>query len=436
MPNLKVAGFALGCKVNQYESQAVSNLFRDRGYDIAEIDDYADIYVINTCTVTNLGDKKSRQLIRKCKRQNPDAFIAVMGCYSQVAPEEVSRIEGVNLILGTGDKARIVDIIEENFNNEKTVRLVKDIKDERIFDALTDGGDTQSRTRAYIKIEDGCDRYCAYCIIPYARGPVRSRSLESIEKEALSLAQKGFKEIVITGIHIASYGKDLGNLSLIDVLKKIDPIEGIERIRLGSIEPFIVTDEFVSELSKIKKLCPQFHLSLQSGCGRTLKAMNRRYSPSDYRKALETMRNSIPDAAFTTDIITGFPGETEEDFAECLKFAEEMGFLKIHVFPFSAKKGTAAEKMSPQIPKKIKAERAKRLSDVSLKGTESFIGSYIGKTLPVLFEEESEKGVFSGYTGNYIHVKAKSDKNIQNLLLNVKLSGIKGESAEGEIIWD
>ncbi|MBR0104644.1 MAG: tRNA (N(6)-L-threonylcarbamoyladenosine(37)-C(2))-methylthiotransferase MtaB [Firmicutes bacterium] len=433
MPDLKVASFALGCKVNQYESQAVGNLFRERGYILTDIDCSADIYVINTCTVTNLGDKKSRQLIRKCKRLNPDAFIAVMGCYAQVAPDEVFAIEGVNLVLGTNDKSKIVDIIEENFDKNTRMKIVRDIKHEKTFEPLTEGL-PEGRTRAYIKIEDGCDRYCSYCIIPYARGPVRSRDMESIEKEAACLAENGFKEVVITGIHIASYGKDTKDANLIDVLKRIDSIEGIERIRIGSIEPYIVTEEFVGELKKIEKLCPQFHLSLQSGCDRTLKAMNRRYLSEDYRKALELIRKNIPDSAFTTDIIAGFPGETDQDFDECLEFAKEMGFLKIHVFPFSSKKGTKAEKMSPQIPKKIKNERAKRLIEISARSTEDFIGSYIGKTLPVLFEERNEDGLFSGYTKNYIHVLAESEEDIQNRILDVEITGIRGESAEGRII--
>ncbi|MBQ2679869.1 MAG: tRNA (N(6)-L-threonylcarbamoyladenosine(37)-C(2))-methylthiotransferase MtaB [Firmicutes bacterium] len=433
MPDLKVASFALGCKVNQYESQAVGNLFRERGYILTDIDCSADIYVINTCTVTNLGDKKSRQLIRKCKRLNPDAFIAVMGCYAQVAPDEVFAIEGVNLVLGTNDKSKIVDIIEENFDKNTRMKIVRDIKHEKTFEPLTEGL-PEGRTRAYIKIEDGCDRYCSYCIIPYARGPVRSRDMESIEKEAACLAENGFKEVVITGIHIASYGKDTKDANLIDVLKRIDSIEGIERIRIGSIEPYIVTEEFVGELKKIEKLCPQFHLSLQSGCDRTLKAMNRRYLSEDYRKALELIRKKIPDSAFTTDIIAGFPGETDQDFDECLEFAREMGFLKIHVFPFSSKKGTKAEKMSPQIPKKIKNERAKRLIEISARSTEDFIGSYIGKTLPVLFEERNEDGLFSGYTKNYIHVLAESEEDIQNRILDVEITGIRGESAEGRII--
>ena len=258
--------------------------------------------------------------------------------------------------------------------------------------------------------------------------------MESIEKEAACLAENGFKEVVITGIHIASYGKDTKDANLIDVLKRIDSIEGIERIRIGSIEPYIVTEEFVGELKKIEKLCPQFHLSLQSGCDRTLKAMNRRYLSEDYRKALELIRKNIPDSAFTTDIIAGFPGETDQDFDECLEFAREMGFLKIHVFPFSSKKGTKAEKMSPQIPKKIKNERAKRLIEISARSTEDFIGSYIGKTLPVLFEERNEDGLFSGYTKNYIHVLAESEEDIQNRILDVEITGIRGESAEGRII--
>lgn len=435
MPNLKVAGFALGCKVNQYEINAIIRLFKEKDYIITDIDSEADIYVINTCTVTNLGDKKSRQLIRKCKRLNPNAFIAVIGCYAQVFPDEVFDIDGVNLVIGTNDRLNIVDVIEEHLNENSKIKLVRDSKTEKTFECLI-GGAPENRTRAYIKIEDGCDRFCSYCIIPYARGPVRSRDLESIIDEAKALSESGFKEIVITGIHIASYGKDTKTHSLIDVLCELDKLDKLQRIRLGSIEPFIVTEEFVNGLSKIKKLCPQFHLSLQSGCDKTLKAMNRRYLSSDYKRAVSLIRSIIPESSFTTDIIVGFPQETDEDFETSLKFAEKIGFLKIHVFPFSAKRGTKAEKMSGQIPKKTKALRAKKLSEVSTLSANNFIGSYIGSVQEVLFEEKHPDGFFSGYTKNYIHVLAKSSLELQNMLVNVKITGIKNESAEGIVILD
>ena len=309
----KVASHALGCKVNQYESEAIAELFAQKGYEIVDIDEWADIYIINTCTVTNFGDKKSRQLIRKVKRQNPEAVVAAIGCYAQTAPDEIKNIEGVNLIIGTKGRKDIVDLVETYVPEMGVVSTVGQIAKEREFEHLTISK-LADRTRAYLKIQDGCSQFCSYCIIPYARGPIRSRDPEDIMDEVKVLAENGFKEIILTGIHVASYGKDLKGVTLLDVIKRVQEQEGIERIRFSSVEPNIVTEEFASELSKLDKVCDHFHLSLQSGCDRTLKRMNRKYDAAGYERAVEILRKYFPNVAITTDIIAGFPDETDEDF--------------------------------------------------------------------------------------------------------------------------
>ena len=429
----KVASFALGCKVNQYESEAIAELFKEKGYEIVGIDDYADIYIINTCTVTNFGDKKSRQLIRKCKRQNPSAFVAAAGCYAQVSPDEILSIDGVDLVVGTSGRKDIVRLVEEGFTNGEKRAVVSEIMKVRDFEELT-VSDLEDRTRAYIKIQDGCDRFCSYCIIPYARGPVRSRKMDDIVAEVDKLAKNGFKEIVLTGIHVASYGKDLKGLTLLDVIKEVSKNEGIERIRLSSVEPGIITDEFMKELSSVEKFCDHFHLSLQSGCGKTLKEMNRRYTPAEYKTAVETARKYMPFAGFTTDIIVGFPGESEEDYKESCDFAEEIGFLKIHVFPFSPKKGTPAAERKDQLLNNVKSERSKHLIEISDNLGEKFINSFVGKEMDVLFERMDNNGFWEGHTTNYIKVKARNNDNLENVIKKVRITKAYAEEAEGEVL--
>ncbi|MBE6008246.1 MAG: tRNA (N(6)-L-threonylcarbamoyladenosine(37)-C(2))-methylthiotransferase MtaB [Lachnospiraceae bacterium] len=429
----KVASFALGCKVNQYESEAVAELFKEKGYEIVGIDDYADIYIINTCTVTNFGDKKSRQLIRKCKRQNADAFVAASGCYAQVSPDEILAIDGVDLVVGTSGRKDIVRLVEEAYKSGKKQAVVSEIMKVRDFEELS-VSNLEDRTRAYIKIQDGCDRFCSYCIIPYARGPVRSRKMEDIIAEVNKLSANGFKEVVLTGIHVASYGKDLKDVTLLDVIKEVSKNDGIKRIRLSSVEPNIITDEFMAELSKIDKFCDYFHLSLQSGCVKTLKEMNRRYSPEEYKKAVETVRKYMSDAGFTTDIIVGFPGESEEDYKESCDFAEDMGFLKIHVFPFSPKKGTPAAKRKDQLLNSVKSERSKHLIEISDRLGEEFIGSFVGKEMDVLFERKDSKGFWEGHTTNYIKVKARNNDELENVIRKVRITKAFAEEAEGEIL--
>lgn len=430
---MKVVSFALGCKVNQYESEAIAELFSEKGYEIVGIDDFADIYIINTCSVTNLGDKKSRQLLRKVKRQNPDAIVVAMGCYAQTAPSDMEKTDGVNIVIGTKNRNKIVEIVENYKYEYGTLNYVEKINEEKEFENLTVKR-LQNRTRAYIKIQDGCNNFCSYCIIPYARGPIRSRSSEDILNEVKSLAENGFKEIVLTGIHIASYGKDLQNTNLIGLTKEVCQVPSIERVRFSSLEPNIVTEEFIKELTSLKKVCHHFHLSLQSGSDTTLKAMNRKYTTEGYKKAVDIIRKYMPDAAITTDIIVGFPNESEKDFKESFDFAKEIEFAKIHVFPYSKKRGTAAEKMPNHLPNSIKNERCRKLLDLSNSCTEKFIEKYVGKTLDVLFEQKNEDGLFEGHTSNYIKIFVTSEKNIQNKILPVYMEYRKDEILYGRIL--
>lgn len=428
-----VASHALGCKVNQYESEAISELFSQRGYDIVDIDEKADIYIINTCTVTNFGDKKSRQLIRKVKRQNPNSIIAVVGCYAQTAPNEIMKIDGVNIVIGTKNRHNIVNIVE-NYNKEDgTVNYVSEIMKERQFEYLSIN-ELKNRTRAYLKIQDGCSQFCSYCIIPYARGPIRSRKKDDIIKEVKILSNNGFKEIVLTGIHVASYGKDLKNTDLKDIIKSVNDIDGIERIRLSSIEPNIITENFVEELSLMPKVCRHFHLSLQSGCEKTLKNMNRHYTPDKYYNSVCTIRKYMPDAAITTDMIVGFPGESDEDFEESYNFAQKVGFAKIHVFQFSPKKGTPAAKMENQIENNIKSERSKKLIKLSDNMALNFMNKFLNTDAEVLFEKNIGNNLYEGHMSNYIKVIAKSDKDIENLILNVRIKNIENNFVKADII--
>ncbi|MBR5122392.1 MAG: tRNA (N(6)-L-threonylcarbamoyladenosine(37)-C(2))-methylthiotransferase MtaB [Anaerotignum sp.] len=426
----KAASFALGCKVNQYESEAIAELFAEKGYEIVDIDDEADVYVINTCTVTNFGDKKSRQLIRKVKRQNENAIVCVVGCYAQTAPQELMKVEGVNLVLGTKDRAQIVELVE-NYKVENGVEShVSDIMKERLFEPLSIQK-LANRTRAYLKIQDGCSQYCSYCIIPYARGPIRSREPEDVIAEVKRLAENGFKEVVLTGIHVASYGKDRRDTSLLEILRQVHDVEGIDRIRFSSIEPNVVTEEFAQAIADMPKVCDHFHLSLQSGCDKTLKEMNRKYDTEKYRQAAATLRKYLPEVALTTDIIAGFPGETEEDFQASYDFAKEIGFAKIHAFPYSPKRGTPAAERKDQLLNAVKSERSHRLIELSDKMADDFVQAYVGKEVEVLFERAIEDGVYEGHTTNYIKVKATSEKDLTNIICTVAVTKAENEELFG-----
>ena len=413
--NKKIAFITLGCKVNLYDTEAMAELFTEKGYEVVDFEEYADVYLINTCTVTNLGDKKSRQMIRRAKRINPNSVVVATGCYAQVASEEVAKIEGINIVIGTKNRSEIVETVENYVAENGVVNNVSDIMGEKEFEPLQISRLT-NRTRAYIKIQEGCNRYCTYCIIPYARGPIRSRKPEEVVEEVKKLAENGFKEVVLTGIHVASYGLDLGNITLADIIEKVHSVDGIERIRFSSMEPLAIDNEFVARMSKLPKVCDHYHLSLQSGCNRTLKRMNRKYNAEQYAEACERLRNAFPNVAITTDIIVGFPDETEEDFKESLAFAERMKLDKIHTFPYSPKKGTPAAKMKNQISGDVKSQRSKEMIALSDKMNIDFLNNNIGKTVPVLFED-MENGFWQGHTTNYIKVLAKSDENLNNKIV-------------------
>lgn len=427
----KAASFALGCKVNQYESEAIAELFAEKGYEIVGIDEEADVYVINTCTVTNFGDKKSRQLIRKVKRQNENAIVAVVGCYAQTAPKELMEIAGVNLVIGTKDRAQIVEMVEQYDRANGVENHVSDIMKERVFEPLSIQK-LANRTRAYLKIQDGCSQYCSYCIIPYARGPIRSREPQEVVAEVKRLAENGFKEVVLTGIHVASYGKDRRDTSLLDILKQVHEVEGIERIRFSSIEPNVVTEEFAQTMAALPKVCDHFHLSLQSGCDKTLKEMNRKYDTEKYRQAAATLRKYLPKVALTTDIIVGFPGETEEDFRKSYAFAEEIGFAKIHVFPYSPKRGTPAAARKDQLLNAVKAERSHTLIQLSDRMAAEFLADAVGTDAEVLYERAVGEGIYEGHTTNYMKVHGRSEVDLTNRICKTHITRAEGEMLFGD----
>ena len=430
----KVAFYTLGCKVNQYETEAMEEIFQKRGYKIVDSDQKADMYVINTCTVTNLSDRKSRQFIRRAKRTNKDSIVVVVGCYSQVAPDEVEDIEGVDIVIGTTDREKIVDLCEEAKIKNKKINIVKNIKGYKDFEDLNIV-DLKSKTRAYIKIQEGCNQFCSYCIIPYARGPIRSRALEDIIKETERLSKAGFKEIILTGIHVASYGKDLNNINLLNVIEGVSKIEGIERIRLSSIEPTLINEEFMKKIIDIKEVCDHFHLSLQSGSDTVLNRMNRKYTTSQYKDIVKLIRKYLPDTGITTDIIVGFPGETKKEFEETYNFVKEIGFSRIHVFKYSPRKGTPASKFKEQVHGNVKHFRSEKLISLGEELMKGFNNNFIGKTMEVLFEEESkeESGFAEGYTTNYIRVKSETSKDIRGKILPVKIIKKENDILIGKI---
>ena len=439
-----VSFYTLGCKVNQYETNAMEQQFIKNNYEIVENTQKADIYVINTCTVTNMAERKSRQMLRRVKEINPSAVLVVCGCYAQVAKNELEQIPEIDIILGINEKNEIVQIVKNYM--EKMAEQDKRSQEAEIDDVskqkeFLDFGDVTytEKNRAVVKVQDGCNMFCSYCIIPYARGRIRSRKIESVVSEIKKIAKEEIKEVVITGIHVASYGKDFDNentskkIRLIDLLEAINKIDGIDRIRLSSLEPTIVDEEFATRLSKLDKICDHFHLSLQSGCDETLKRMNRKYTTQIYRDAVATLRKYYPEASFTTDVIVGFPGETDEEFAKTYKFLEEIDFYRLHVFKYSPRRGTVAEKMPNQIDGNKKEERSNKLIELSNSTENKHNQSYIGKTVKVLFEE-FEDGFFKGHTTNYMMVKVageeeRSDKFV-NKILDVKIKENNDETRE------
>lgn len=431
----KVAFYTLGCKVNQYETEAMLEMFEKDGYTQVDSEEFADVYVINTCTVTHMSDRKSRQYIRRMKKKNPDAIIAVVGCYSQVSPEEILEIEEVNLVMGTNERRQIVEEIKKIDSSQKA-STVDDIMKVRAFEEI-EISQSNGRTRAFMKIQDGCDRFCSYCIIPYARGgKVRSRNKESIVEEVQKLASNGYKEIVLTGIHVASYGKDLKDeqMTLLSVIKEINDVEEIERIRLSSVEPVLFTDEFVNEVSKMPKVCPHYHLSLQSGCDETLKRMNRRYTTTEYKEIVDRLRENIPNVAITTDVIVGFPGETNDEFDKTYEFLRDIELSQMHIFKYSPRKGTPAATMDNQIDPQMKQFRSDKLLNLNKENFNKFASKFVGQELDVLFEQSVEQNRYEGLTSNYIRVVVETDKDIQGQILKTKILDVKNEYVEGVLV--
>ena len=431
---LKVALHNLGCKVNAYETEAMAQKLEDAGYEIVPFNEKADVYIINTCSVTNMADRKSRQMLHKAKKMNEDAVVVAAGCYVQTATEKLLEDLSVDILIGHNKKKDIVEELQKYFDDNKYNKNVIDINATNEYEELELATVTE-HTRAYIKIQDGCNQFCSYCIIPYARGRIRSREFDNIKQEVTELAQKGFKEIVLTGIHLSSYGNNENKL--IDVVEMIAGIEGVERIRLGSLEPNIVTEDFAKRLAKVDKICPHFHLSMQSGCDNTLKRMNRHYTSDEYFEKCELLRKYFDNPAFTTDVIVGFPGETQEDYEISREFVKKVRFSELHVFKYSKRDGTVAAKMENQIPEPVKTERSEDLIKVGENLTMEYRRKFIGKKVSVLFEEiinVAGENYWVGHTKEYIKVIMKSDKDISGDIKNVSLIGFANECLNCENI--
>lgn len=415
-----VAFTTLGCKVNQFETEVMEGIFKKNGYDIISFDEVADVYVINTCSVTHLGERKSRQIIRRANRLNPNAIIAVTGCYAQVSPQDVQAIDGVDVIIGTRERHRILELVEEAAKSKQTVNAVTDIMAADKFEDIP-LFNMPGRTRAFLKIQEGCTNFCTYCIIPYARGPLRSRSLESIKAETQKLVNAGFKEIVLTGIHLGAYGYDLNNnITLVDAVKAVLSVPNLLRLRLGSLESIEISQELIELMSQEPRLCPHLHLPLQAGDNRILKAMNRHYTIEEYRTLVEKIRRQIPEIAISTDVIVGFPGETDEMFDNAIKFINTMTFSRMHIFPYSRRSGTPAASYPNQVPEAIKKRRVHIMSRLAACKTAEFEKQFIGKEAMVLFETAAD-GIIDGLTGNYIRVYADSSVGCAGTLRNIKL---------------
>lgn len=423
----KAALHNLGCKVNAYETEAMQHLLEEAGYEIVPFTQKADVYVINTCSVTNMADRKSRQMLHKAKKNNPDSIVVAAGCYVQTSEKDVLNDLSVDIVIGNDRKHDLVRLLEE-YSLDSVNDTVDDINDgKHDFEELFID-QTKEHTRAFIKVQDGCNQFCSYCIIPYARGRVRSRRFENVIAEVERLAANGFKEVVLTGIHLSSYGVDFEEATgLLELIQAVNAVKGIERIRLGSLEPKIVTEHFASELSKLDKICPHFHLSLQSGCDATLKRMNRKYTTKEYERGCELLRKYFVHPAITTDVIVGFPGETEEEFEQTKAYLEHIHFYEMHIFKYSKRKGTRAAVMPDQIDEQIKAARSEKLIALGHDMSKEFRKFYIGKNEEVLFEEKvviGDKEYFVGYTKEYVKVAKKTDENLENQIVSGRISGM------------
>lgn len=432
----KVAFLTLGCKVNSYETEAMEQLFKDASYTVVEFSDQADIYVVNTCTVTNIADRKSRQMLHKAKKKNENAVVVAVGCYVQAAKEALERDEAIDLVVGNNQKKQIVTLVEAYLDNNTCNEAVIDIADDTEYEELAIGS-LSEKTRAYMKIQDGCNQFCSYCIIPYTRGRIRSRKKEDILAEVHRLVEKGYKEVVLTGIHLSSFGMDSNSAEeydqtinqaqrtpLLQVITEISEVEGLERIRLGSLEPRIITDEFVKTLSKNKKFCPHFHLSLQSGCDTTLKRMNRKYDTTMYYEKCELLREYFDKPAITTDVIVGFPGETEEEFNITEEFLKKVKFAQTHIFKYSKRQGTKASSMENQVDESIKHKRSETLIALDKENSHTYYQSFIGEEDTVLFEEVvtiKDKTYVVGHTGRYVKVAVEDDETLINKIVPVTI---------------
>ncbi len=424
----KAALHNLGCKVNAYETEAMQELLEQNGYEIVPFKEGADVYIINTCTVTNVADRKSRQMLHKARKMNPDAIVVATGCYVQARGEDIDPC--VDIVVGNNKKKDLIAILDEYYAEGQKVHEVQkellDINHEKEYEEMQ-VTHTAEHTRAYIKVQDGCNQFCSYCIIPYARGRVRSRNLENVLEEVQALAAAGYKEVVLTGIHLSSYGIDTGD-SLLELIQRVHEIEGIQRIRLGSLEPRIITEEFASGIAALPKMCPHFHLSLQSGCNATLKRMNRRYSAEEYMEKCDLLRKYFQNPALTTDVIVGFPGETEEEFAESMDFVDRVNFYETHIFKYSRRAGTKAAVMPDQIPEEIKTERSAKLIELGHRKQSAYEEKLLGTIQEVLMEEaiETDDGIYQvGHTKEYVKIGLKSEANLSNQLINVKIEDTK-----------
>ena len=421
---MKVALHNLGCKVNAYETEAMQEMLEQSGYEIVPFKEGADIYVINTCTVTNMADRKSRQMLHRAKKLNPEAIVVAAGCYVQAKAESGEIDECIDIVIGNNKKKELIEILEQ-FRQEKQAKkqVIIDINHTKEYEEMH-LSKTAEHTRAYIKVQDGCNQFCTYCIIPFARGRVRSRGKEDVIREVKELAVNGYQEVVLTGIHLSSYGVDLENENLLSLILAVHEVEGIERIRLGSLEPRIITEEFAKTISELPKMCPHFHLSLQSGCNATLKRMNRRYTAEEYFEKCELLRKYFENPALTTDVIVGFPGETEEEFAESKAFVDKVNFYETHIFKYSKRAGTKAAVMENQVPEQIKTERSNILLEMDAVKRAEYEECLLGKTLEVLVEEHvmmDGKSVQVGHTKEYVKIAIESEIDLQNQIIDVQI---------------
>lgn len=430
MTNKKAALHNLGCKVNSYETEAAAELLKADGYEIVPFEPGADVYIINTCSVTNIADRKSRQMLHRAKAMNKDAIVVAMGCYVQTGKEQLEKDEAVDIIIGNDRKKNLIDIISEYKKDRTRREHIEDLTKKREYEELS-VNEPGEHIRGFMKVQDGCDRFCSYCIIPYARGRVRSRRIDDAVNEAKKLAASGCREVVLSGIHLSSYGKDLDDgTSLVDLIKEIHKVDGVKRIRLGSLEPGIITQEFAKELSSLEKICPHFHLSLQSGCDKTLAAMNRRYTSEQYREKCGILRQYFDTPSLTTDVITGFPGESEEDFEESYRFVDDISFFETHIFPYSLRKGTKAASMKGQLTEAVKKQRASRLIELNEKKHRMWIEKLIGSDVEVLIEELQVidgREYWVGHTKKYEKVAVESDRDLRNTLITVQAEELIGD---------